>query len=445
MKTKIASLLAMFLMTTFVQLSAMKRITVEAINNDISYYLDLKAVASVFGESRNLEDFERRLNDYDTQISNLDLNGDGEIDYLRVIETRENSVHLVVIQAILDRNVFQDVATIVVERDNNRQSYVQIVGDPYLYGYNYIVEPVYYRTPPIYSWFWSRRYRSWESPFYWGYYPNYYRYRRPIEINIYLSHVHHNINSRNYYRYSDNIRNERAYQSYRSVSRNDYGNRYPDRTFSNRNKEITNRASFDNRSRTNSSRNASQRTDYEQGRRINSVENSRNSNRQNSESRSEVNRTNNRISTPSRSNTETRSNESTNRNAEINRNSSTNRPNNERGAENNRVSTPSRNNPEPSRNERTNVNPEANSNSRSSSRPESTVQPRTNNERSEQPASRATRNESVKTNEGNSRSNNSSSRVSSESRGSERRSSTPTNERRSSSNNNSESRSSSRR
>lgn len=443
MKTKIASLLAMFLMTTFVQLSAMKRITVEAINNDISYYLDLKAVASVFGESRNLEDFERRLNDYDAQISNLDLNDDGEIDYLRVIETNENNVHLVVIQAILDRNVFQDVATIVVERDNNRQSYIQIVGDPYLYGFNYIVEPVYYRTPRIYSWFWSRRYRSWESPFYWGYYPDYYRYRRPIEINIYLSHVHNNINSRNYYRYSNNIRNERAYQSYRSVSRNDYANRYPDRTFSNRNKEITNRAAFDNRSPNSAGRNY-QSTD-EQGRRVNSVENSRNTNRLSTGSRPENNRTNDRVATPSRNNSETGRTERTNVNTENSRNSSTNRSSSERGSENNRVSTPSRNNSESSSTERINVNPATNTETRSSSRPESTVQPRTSIERSVQPANRATRSESVKTNEGNSRSNNSSSRVRSESKGSERKSSEPVSERSSSNNRNSESSSSSRR
>lgn len=406
MKTKIASLLAMFLMTTFVQLSAMKKIKVEAINNDISYYLDLKAVASVFGESRNLEDFESRLNDYDAQISNLDLNGDGDIDYLRVIETNENNVHLVVIQAILDRNVFQDVATIVVEKDNNRQSYIQIVGDPYLYGYNYIVEPVYYRTPPIYSWFWSRRYRTWQSPFYWGYYPNYYRYRRPIEINIYLSHVHNNINSRNYYRYSNNIRNEKAYQSYRSVSRNDYGNRYPDRTFSNRNKEITNRASFDNRSRTNSSTRNYQSSEQNQSRRASSIENSRNTN--------------------------------------TNRQSTGSRPENIRTNE--RVATPSRNNSESGRTERSKVNPGVNRDTRSSSRPESTVQPRTSVERTSQPVSRATRSESVKPNEGNSRSNNSNnSRISSESKGSERKSSASAAERSSSSNQNSESRSSSRR
>jgi hypothetical protein len=434
MKTKVASLLAMFLMTTFVQLSAIKRITVEAINNDISYYLDLKAVASVFGEARNLEDFERRLNDYDAQISNLDLNNDGEIDYLRVIETRENNVHLVVIQAILDRDIFQDVATIVVEKENNRQSYVQIVGDPYLYGYNYIVEPVYYRTPRIFSWFWSRSYRSWNSPFYWGYYPNYYRYRRPIEINIYLSHVHHNINSRNYYRYSNNIRNERAYQSYRSISRNDYSDRYPDRRFSNRNKEITNRASFDNRSRTNSSTNSYQRDNSDQSRRTNSIENNRSSstNRQSTGSRTDNNRTDTRVTTPNRSNSESTRTESTNRNTE-----------------NNRVATPDRSNSESSRTGRNEVKTDNSRNSSTSSRPASSVQSRTNSERTVQAEKPASRNESVKTNESSSRNNSSNARISSESKQSVKSSSTPSSSRssRNSSSNksNSESRSSSRR
>ena len=234
-------------LTTTIQLSAQRRVTVEAINNDISYSLDLKAVASIFGDSRTLEDFERRLNDYDAQISNLDLNSDGEIDYLRVIETSENNLHLVVIQAILDRDVFQDVATIVVERDRYRRTYVQVIGDPYMYGYNYIIEPVYLRTPRIFSWFWTPRYKRWYSPYYWGYYPRHYHHRRPIEINLYLTHINHHINHRHNYRYSENIRNEQAYRLRNSVSRNDYGVRYPDREFSKRNANVKNRYEIDRR------------------------------------------------------------------------------------------------------------------------------------------------------------------------------------------------------
>ncbi len=248
MKTKFASLLVVLFITTTIQLSAQRRITVEAVNNDISYSLDLKAVASIFGDARTLEDFERRLNDYDAQISNLDLNSDGEIDYLRVIETSENNLHLVVIQAILDRDVFQDVATIVVERDRYNRTYVQVIGDPYMYGYNYIIEPVYLRTPRLFSWFWTPRYQPWNSPYYWGYYPRHYHHRRPIEINLYLTHINHHINHRHNYRYSENIRNEQAYRLRNSVSRNDYGVRYPERNFSKRNSDVKNRYEIDRRS-----------------------------------------------------------------------------------------------------------------------------------------------------------------------------------------------------
>jgi cystathionine beta-lyase family protein involved in aluminum resistance len=61
------------------------------------------------------------LNDPELQISNLDLNNDNEVDYLRVIETVENRTHVIIIQSILD-NVYQDVATIDVEKTETIKS-----------------------------------------------------------------------------------------------------------------------------------------------------------------------------------------------------------------------------------------------------------------------------------------------------------------------------------
>src|SRR4051812_49087749 len=83
---------------------AQDRTTVTATNTDISDNLDLRAVASIFGDSRDLEDFERRLNDPKAQISNLDLNRDNQVDYLRVIESVEGNAHLIIIQSVLDRD-----------------------------------------------------------------------------------------------------------------------------------------------------------------------------------------------------------------------------------------------------------------------------------------------------------------------------------------------------
>lgn len=301
MKTKLTSILVVFIIST-ISCTAQKTITVEAVNNDISNNLDLQAVASTFGESKDLEDFEKRLNDYDSQISNLDLNNDGEVDYLRVIENMENNVHVVVIQAVLDRNVFQDVATIVVEKRNNRRTMVQVIGDPYLYGDNYVIEPVYVYTPSIFSFFWGYNYHSWNSPYYYGYYPRYYHNRHPFEMNFYLSHINSHINHDHRYFYANHYNNEYAERLHRSMSRNDYGTRYPDRNFSKRNVSISNKREFDN-SRTNNTIYDRRRTDNNQSdRRLENNQGSRGDNYGNGsrgyENRSSNSSINQRTSTP---------------------------------------------------------------------------------------------------------------------------------------------------
>ncbi|MGK4568641.1 hypothetical protein [Flavobacterium sp. 3HN19-14] len=133
MKTRILTL-AIFTFLFANSISAQDVTTVNAKNSDISDNLDLRAVASIFGDSKDLEDFERRLNNPKDQISNLDLNGDGKVDYLRVIETVDNGTHLIVIQSVLDKDVFQDVATVEVEKDSSNNVQVQVVGDVYMYG-----------------------------------------------------------------------------------------------------------------------------------------------------------------------------------------------------------------------------------------------------------------------------------------------------------------------
>ena len=87
-------------------------ITVSSTGSDISENLDLKAVATLFGEVNDLEKFEEELNSEKRHINNLDLNGDGIVDYLRVVEVKDGNKHLVVIQAILAKDIYQDVDNI---------------------------------------------------------------------------------------------------------------------------------------------------------------------------------------------------------------------------------------------------------------------------------------------------------------------------------------------
>jgi hypothetical protein len=61
MKTKII-ILSFFTLLFVNSIYSQTRTTVNASNSEISDNLDLKAVASIFGDSKNLEDFENRLN-----------------------------------------------------------------------------------------------------------------------------------------------------------------------------------------------------------------------------------------------------------------------------------------------------------------------------------------------------------------------------------------------
>ena len=240
MKTKLL-LLSLLTAVFAIQIQAQNRTSVNAMNGEISDNLDLRAVASIFGDSRDLKDFERRLNDPKLQISNLDLNNDDEVDYLRVIETVEKRTHLIIIQSVLDRDVYQDVATIDVQKDRNNKIHVQVVGDVFMYGNNYIYEPVYYSTPAIYTSFWSHNYRPYYSSWTWNYYPSYYYAWNPFPVFRYRNNINICLNSNNNYNYVNYRRNNRAVVLYHSRRSNGYERQNPNYSFSSRNGNVVNR------------------------------------------------------------------------------------------------------------------------------------------------------------------------------------------------------------
>lgn len=212
--------------------------TITANSDDISDNLDLEAVASIFGESKDLEDFEKRLNDPDIQISNLDLNNDGEVDYLRVMETAEKNIHSISIQAIIGKDQYQEVAVIDVEKDSKGSTQVQVVGNVNMYGPNYYITPYYPVVPVFFTLFWVAAYRPWYSPWYWGYHPPYFRPWRPYPPHIYRSNVHVHVNINNTYT-RNNVRiNNRTTNNTRN---NAYFKNNPDKSFNKRNPGVSNR------------------------------------------------------------------------------------------------------------------------------------------------------------------------------------------------------------
>lgn len=245
MKTKLFFIAILAL--GFTSIEAQSQTTVYAKNSDISDNLDLRAVASIFGESANLQDFERRLNDPKYQISNLDLNDDDQVDYLRVIESVEKRTHVIIIQSVLDRDIYQDIATIDVERDNNNKVVVQVVGNSYLYGANYIYEPVYNVTPVIYSSFWVTNYRPYYSSWTWNVYPTYYYAWRPYPVYRYRNNINVCINVNNHYNYVNTRRSYRAPALYESRRTYGYETRRPNYSFAQRHSNINNRYELDQR------------------------------------------------------------------------------------------------------------------------------------------------------------------------------------------------------
>ena len=186
MKRTLSLLLMMMLgISSALTVCAEEKITVNANSTEISDGLDLRAVANLFAESKNLEAFEKALNDPKESYTNLDLNGDGQVDYIRVIETTESNKHIVVLQAVLAKDIYQDVATIIVEGDSNNAS-IRIEGDERIYGANYVIEPVYYYRPAIYDWFWGPSWYCWNSPYYWGGWPGWWAPYAPCPRVVYV-------------------------------------------------------------------------------------------------------------------------------------------------------------------------------------------------------------------------------------------------------------------
>lgn len=219
-------------------------VTVTATSSDISENLDLKTVATLFGQAKDLEQFEQLLNDPDSAFSNLDLNADGEVDYLRVIETADNNRHLVVVQAVLAKDIYQDVASIFVEKDEATQSVtVQVIGDEYIYGTNYIIEPVYIHRPLIYDWFWGTAWVCWHSPYYWGYYPHWWRPYYCVDPFVYWNHCYWHHYHYPICSYRTGHHHHPHYRPmHQHVGRNDFATRHPERSFATRNasRNITN-------------------------------------------------------------------------------------------------------------------------------------------------------------------------------------------------------------
>ena len=176
-------------------LSAQDEIVVTPLS-DVAEGLDLQAVGELFAEAENIEAFEKVLNDEETGVNNLDLDEDGQVDFIRVVEEVADETHLIILQVPLGDEEYQDVATIEVEKTGEEEYAMQVHGNEAFYGPDYYVTPtvVYIHTWPIIHWMYRPYYRPYVSVYRWGYYPRWWVRRPHVTFNIYhgrIVHYHH--------------------------------------------------------------------------------------------------------------------------------------------------------------------------------------------------------------------------------------------------------------
>lgn len=176
----------------------------------------LQGALDLFKKSDSPESFEKALNEEGNHVNNLDLDGDGKTDYIRVIDHAGDGTHSLVLQVPVSSGEDQDIAVIEVEKTGNEEAVIQIVGDEEIYGEQVIVEPesaggqaVSFMYTSVNAgpaapematdagvvvnvWLWpgvrfmfGAGYRPWVSPWRWGSYPGWWRPWHPVRWAVY--------------------------------------------------------------------------------------------------------------------------------------------------------------------------------------------------------------------------------------------------------------------
>lgn len=163
-------------------------------------HFSLEGALELFKTSSSPEDFEKRLNMEDGHVNNLDLNEDGEVDYIRVVGHMEGDLQVLVLQVDVSASESQDIAVIEMERKGDDDVVLQIIGDEDVYGESVIMEPYeQYTVEPdaprqtepsrvvVNVWTWpavrymyAPGYTVWVSPWRWRAYPTWWRPWRPL-------------------------------------------------------------------------------------------------------------------------------------------------------------------------------------------------------------------------------------------------------------------------
>lgn len=174
-------------------------------------HFSLPGALELFQKSDSPEAFEKALNASGNKVNNLDLNEDGEVDYIRVIDRVQGGAHALVLQVAVSESETQDIAVIELEKTGDASVTVQIVGDEDIFGEQTLVEPgeaedeeegeeapaknalslrTFKVVVNVWPWpcvrfMYAPAYVAWASPWRWRVYPAWWRPWRPLAWGVF--------------------------------------------------------------------------------------------------------------------------------------------------------------------------------------------------------------------------------------------------------------------
>jgi hypothetical protein len=157
-------------------------VTINESEPSVGENLDLQALGELVKQSNTPQEIEQKLN-MDNSINNLDLDGDGNRDYLKVTEFGEGNDRGYSITDVQSDGE-PEVATINV---NIQDQTMQLNGNPNYYGnMNNSYQSSFTTTDfLLLSWMMQPHYTYYRSPYHYGYYG--YNYR-PVPVVSYRSY-----------------------------------------------------------------------------------------------------------------------------------------------------------------------------------------------------------------------------------------------------------------
>ena len=148
--------------------------------------LDLQAVGDLVKKAKDGPDFERLLNDSKTAINNLDLDEDGDVDYIKVTEYGEGDTRGFSLTVDLSEEEEQEIATIEIEKTGTETATVQTHGNQHIYGHNHYHRSSFGLTDALLlGWMFSGNRQPYHSGWGYGNYPGSYNRYPPRSFDNY--------------------------------------------------------------------------------------------------------------------------------------------------------------------------------------------------------------------------------------------------------------------